>query len=225
MSQVQGAPLDARAFWDFYAKAVELDIPIFVHPALMPHGYAHALDHDLARVVGREFDLTLAATRLIAGGVLEAFPALKLVIAHFGGGIAAIKERLQNKAYRFGTKLPRAFAEYFDLLYFYAMSLLAITLTLVYGYRVLIRRAERFATVTGRGFRPAVIDLGRSRYVASAIAGTILVLLVAFPVGILLLTSLLPYFPMPPEEAMRALTCTLVTRGNIVYPDWKIRDP
>ncbi len=118
MSQIQGSPLDARTFWDFYAKTVELDIPIFVHPALMPHGYAHALEYDLARVIGREFDLALAATRVIASGVLEEFPTLKLVIAHFGGGIAAIKERLRNKAYRFGTRLPRAFEEYFDLLYF-----------------------------------------------------------------------------------------------------------
>lgn len=118
MSQIKGSPLDSRPFWDFYAKAVELDIPIFVHPALMPRGYAHALDYDLARIIGREFDLALATTRLIAGGILEQFPSLKLVIAHFGGGVAALKERLKAKAYRFGTKLPRSFDDYFDLLYF-----------------------------------------------------------------------------------------------------------
>ena len=118
MAQVKGAPLDAPAFRDFFAKCVELDIPIFVHPALMPHGYAHAMDYDLIRIIGRELDLSLAVTRLIAGGVLETVPNLKLVIAHFGGGIAAIKERLVNKAYRFGTRLPRPFDEYFDQLYF-----------------------------------------------------------------------------------------------------------
>jgi len=118
MAQIQRAPLDAPAFRDFFALAAELDIPIFVHPALMPQGYAHAEDYDLARIIGRELDLALAVTRVIAGGVLEAFPLLKLVIAHFGGGIAAIKERLNNKSYRFGTKLSRSFEEYFDLLYF-----------------------------------------------------------------------------------------------------------
>lgn len=118
MSQIKGAPLDGPSFREFFAKAVELDIPIFVHPALMPRGYAHALEYDLARIIGREFDLALATTRLIAGGVLEQFPALKVVIAHFGGGVAAIKERLRGKAYRFGTGLRRSFDEYFDRLYF-----------------------------------------------------------------------------------------------------------
>lgn len=118
MSQIKGAALDGQSFWDFYAKAVELDIPIFVHPALAPQGYARAVEYDLLRIIAREFDLALAATRLIAGGVLQAFPSLKVVVAHFGGGVAAIKERLRAKAYRFGPKLPRSFDEYFDLLYF-----------------------------------------------------------------------------------------------------------
>jgi iron(III) transport system permease protein len=101
----------------------------------------------------------------------------------------------------------------------YAMSLLVITLSLVCVYRVLIRRAERFATVTGKGFRPAVIDLGRSRYLAAAVAAGILVLLVGFPFLVLALTSLLPYFPMPLDEAMRLLTArhyvTIANDGRV----------
>jgi predicted TIM-barrel fold metal-dependent hydrolase len=118
MSQIRGESIDSRAFWDFFAKTVELEIPIFVHPALAPQGYAHAVEYDLLRIIAREFDLALAATRLIAGGVLETFPGLKVVLAHFGGGVAAIKERLRAKAYRFGPKLSRSFDDYFDRLYF-----------------------------------------------------------------------------------------------------------
>ena len=101
----------------------------------------------------------------------------------------------------------------------YGMSLLLITLTLVYVYRVMIRRAERFATVTGKGFRPAVIELGRSRHVAAAVAAGILVLLVVLPFLVLLLTSLLPYFPMPLDEAMGLLTArhytTIMSDGRV----------
>lgn len=61
-------------------------------------------DYDLPRVLGREIDLTVATTRLIAGGVLDRFPQLKLVIAYFGGGIAAVKDRLLAKGYCFGTR-------------------------------------------------------------------------------------------------------------------------
>ena len=116
-SQVEGLPLDSSRLYDLYALAEELDVPIFVHPALLPEGYAHARDYDLGRVLGRELDLTVAATRIIAGGILDRFPTLKFVIGHFGGGIAAIKDRLVAKGYRFGT-LKRPFEEYFDMLYF-----------------------------------------------------------------------------------------------------------
>jgi len=116
-AQVEGLSLDSPRLYDFYAKAVELDIPIYVHPSLFPEGYDLVRDYDLGRVLGRELDLTVATTRLIAGGILDRFPGLKFVIGHFGGGIAAIKDRLMAKAYRFGT-LQRPFEEYFDMLYF-----------------------------------------------------------------------------------------------------------
>src|SRR2546422_1167330 len=116
-SQTKGVSLDAPKLYDLYEKICELDVPIFVHPALAPIGYDLLQDYDLPRVLGREVDLTVATTRIIAGGVLDRFPNLKFVIAHFGGGIAAVKDRLSAKGYRFGT-LKRAFAEYFDMLYF-----------------------------------------------------------------------------------------------------------
>jgi len=90
---------------------------VFVHPALVPTGYEHLKDYDLPRVLGRELDLTVATTRLIAGGILDRFSGLKIVMAHFGGGIAAVKERLVGKGYRFGT-LKRPFGEYYDMVYF-----------------------------------------------------------------------------------------------------------
>jgi predicted TIM-barrel fold metal-dependent hydrolase len=116
-SQVAGVSLDSPGLDDFYAKVSELDVPIFVHPAMVPKGYQHLLDYDLARILGREVDLSVATTRIIAGGVLDRFPNLKFVIGHFGGGIASVKDRLIAKGYRFGT-LKRPFEEYFDMLYF-----------------------------------------------------------------------------------------------------------
>lgn len=116
-SQVDGLSLDSPKLYGFYERVCELDVPIFVHPALVPTGYEHLKDYDLPRVLGREVDLTVATTRLIAGGILDRFPNLKIVMGHFGGGIAAVKDRLVAKGYRFGT-LKRPFAEYFDKLYF-----------------------------------------------------------------------------------------------------------
>jgi len=116
-SQVGGLSLDAAALYGFYETVCELDVAVFVHPALVPTGYDHLKDYDLPRVLGREVDLMVATTRLIAGGVFDRFPDLKLVMAHFGGGIAAVKDRLVGKGYRFGT-LKKPFGEYFDSVYF-----------------------------------------------------------------------------------------------------------
>jgi predicted TIM-barrel fold metal-dependent hydrolase len=116
-SQVNGLPLDAPELVPFYNKACELDLPVFIHPAMRPVGYAFFKEYDLSRIIGREVDLQVAVTRVIAGRVMEEFPNLKLVFSHFGGGISAVKERLIAKAGRFGT-LKRPFEESFDRLYF-----------------------------------------------------------------------------------------------------------
>jgi predicted TIM-barrel fold metal-dependent hydrolase len=58
----------------------------------------------------------VATTRLIAGGIFDRFPNLKVVIAHFGG-IAAAKDRLVAKGYRFGT-LKKPFGDYYEMVYF-----------------------------------------------------------------------------------------------------------
>ena len=83
----------------------------------MPTGYKHLQDYDLPRVLGREIDLTVATTRSIAGGIFDRFPTVNIVMAHFGGGIAAVKDRLVGKGYRFGT-LKKSFDEYYDMVYF-----------------------------------------------------------------------------------------------------------
>jgi len=116
-SQVGGFSLDSPKLYDFYETVCALDVPVFVHPALVPTGYEHLKDYDLPRVLGREVDLTVAITRLIAGGIFDRVPNLKIVMAHFGGGIAAVKDRLIGKGYRFGT-LKRPFGEYYDKVYF-----------------------------------------------------------------------------------------------------------
>jgi aminocarboxymuconate-semialdehyde decarboxylase len=115
-SQVNGSPVDVKEFGAFYQLMRRLRVPIFVHPALAPKGYSLMNDYQLPVILTREFDLGLAVTRLIAGGVVERYPDLNFVFAHFGGGLAGYKERIARSSYRF--KLPQRFEEYFDRLYF-----------------------------------------------------------------------------------------------------------
>jgi predicted TIM-barrel fold metal-dependent hydrolase len=92
------AGLDSPDLSPFYRAAQDLGLYVFVHPSLGAPGAAAPLyqDYDLFRMVGREFDLVLAVIRLISGGVLDAFPRLRVVISHLGGGIAALMGRIHN---------------------------------------------------------------------------------------------------------------------------------
>ncbi len=125
-AQVGGLPLDAREFYPFYEVVSTLKVPLFIHPSGRPQG----LDilespYDLSVSVGRELDLIVATTRLILGGVVDDFREIKFVISHKGGGIAALKERIENHggfaaspaAWR-GTRNRRPFGECFGELYF-----------------------------------------------------------------------------------------------------------
>ena len=110
----------------------------------------------------------------------------------------------------FTTKIYReALAAYppnYNLAATYGVSLLAIALVFVYLYRRFTSRVETFATVTGKGYRPHTIDLGRWKLAASAGALAILALMVILPVSMLLLTSLLPYYQVPTMESLQQVT-------------------
>jgi iron(III) transport system permease protein len=71
------------------------------------------------------------------------------------------------------------------------LALLAIGLVL---YRHTIRQAARFATITGKGYKPAEIRLGRWRGAAGFFFALYFVFAVALPFVALLWASVIPYF-------------------------------
>jgi iron(III) transport system permease protein len=83
-----------------------------------------------------------------------------------------------------------------------ALLFLAITYTLVYLYARATREQARYATVTGKGFRPRQIDLGRWRYVALAGIGLYLCVQVVLPAFVLLWSSLLDGYRPPTDWAL-----------------------
>src|SRR5262249_25390285 len=64
----------------------------------------------------------------------------------------------------------------------YGVGILMIALLFVYLYRRFTSQVESFSTVTGKGFRPHQIDLGKWKYLASAVAFLLLLLLVVLPI-------------------------------------------
>jgi len=75
-----------------------------------------------------------------------------------------------------------------------SVLMLLLVLVLLYIYGRLSRHAERFATITGKGFRPRPFDLGRLRHVAAGVLVFNFVLLLLVPMLMLVWVSLLPFF-------------------------------
>lgn len=93
----QGKYLDDPAYLPVYRKAAELGAPIFVHASPTPLEYSSFRVQDAARILGRVFDLCIAATRLAYSDVLDRLPGLNFVIGHFGGSFFLVKDRMTGK--------------------------------------------------------------------------------------------------------------------------------
>jgi iron(III) transport system permease protein len=87
-----------------------------------------------------------------------------------------------------------------------SVLMLALVLVLLYAYGRLSRHAERFATITGKGFRPRPFDLGRWRHVAAAILVLNFTLLLLVPMLMLVWVSLLPFFQPVAAAAFRLMS-------------------
>lgn len=73
-------------------------------------------------------------------------------------------------------------------------------------YHRAIARSERYATVTGKGFRPRLIALGRWRWVAGGFILFFLFASTVLPFLVLLWASFLPYYQAPSWDALAHLT-------------------
>jgi iron(III) transport system permease protein len=76
----------------------------------------------------------------------------------------------------------------------FAIALLVIVAGLLYWYNHLSRVAERYQTITGKGYRPRVMDIGRWRYLASGVLVLMFMIIIGFPVGIVLYASFQPFY-------------------------------
>jgi len=124
-SNVNGVALSDERFFPLYEKADELKTVFYIHP-IHPVGVEAMLDYWLMPLVGFTFDTTLAAAKLVFSGVAEQFPGIRWVLAHLGGAIPYLAERLDRGYYAFEecrkniTKLPSEYLKnfYYDTVNF-----------------------------------------------------------------------------------------------------------
>jgi aminocarboxymuconate-semialdehyde decarboxylase len=95
-ASVNGAYLGDDRFAPFWAAAEATGALVFVHPTT--RGFADAVFEDfyLWNLVGNPMETTIAAAHLVLAGVLERHPRLRVLLAHGGGAIAALRGRLRH---------------------------------------------------------------------------------------------------------------------------------
>jgi len=99
-SNVNGVALSDPSYWPLYEKAEELQVVLYIHP-IYPVGVEAMTEYWLMPLVGFTFDTTLAAAKLVFSGVVERFLGIRWVLAHLGGAIPYLAERLDRGYYAF----------------------------------------------------------------------------------------------------------------------------
>jgi iron(III) transport system permease protein len=94
----------------------------------------------------------------------------------------------------------------YDQASIYSLTLLLITALGLLLVQYMNRRSERFQTVTGKGFRPRTLDLGKWRWPVSVGFTLYFVIAVVAPMLILVWMSLLPFYQTPGIQPLGSLT-------------------
>ncbi len=126
-ANIWGRDLDDPALYPFYRKAVELNVPILVHPAVsQSHPTAVASMQRLGKyylrnVIGNLLDTTIAVARIIYSALLEQLPGLRLCFVH-GGGYAPYGVGRMDRGYHVREEtrgaVPRPPSYYIRQMYF-----------------------------------------------------------------------------------------------------------
>jgi iron(III) transport system permease protein len=88
----------------------------------------------------------------------------------------------------------------------YGVLLLIPSLIALYYYQRLLRLSHRYATVTGKGYRPKMMDLGWMKWVGISFVGFFFLLDIFLPFLTLVWVSLVPYMQLPSIEALATVS-------------------
>jgi predicted TIM-barrel fold metal-dependent hydrolase len=125
---------DEPEFRPLFARAVELDVPVLLHPA-KPVTTELVKGYEMTSTLGNMFDNTIALTRLLMSGLLDEFPKLKLVCPHLGGTLPYIVGRLDHQVTvlkRGPRNLKRTPSEYLKQIWLDIVS--PLPLAMQFGY-------------------------------------------------------------------------------------------
>src|SRR5205823_4960652 len=95
LSNIGGKPLTSPEYRQFFAEANRMKLCILLHP-MLPANADPFREYVLGPIVGFKFDTTLAVARMCFDGMLKEFPDIRWIVAHLGGAVPYLIERMDN---------------------------------------------------------------------------------------------------------------------------------
>ena len=95
-ASVRGEYLGADRFLPLWEAADALGAVVFVHPTTRGFDLPVFGDYYLWNTVANPVETAVTAAHLVMAGVLERFPGLRVLLAHGGGALMAVRGRLRQ---------------------------------------------------------------------------------------------------------------------------------
>ena len=95
LSNIRGRALADPLYRPFFEEAERRRLCVFVHP-MIPLAAEAFTEYVLGPLVGFPFDTTLAVAKLCFAGVFKQLPNIRWLVAHAGGAVPYLMERLDS---------------------------------------------------------------------------------------------------------------------------------
>ena len=95
-ASVRGVLLGDDCFAPFWEAAEETGALVFVHPTTRGFDSPAFHDYYLWNTVGNPLETAATAAHLVLAGVMERHPGLRLLLAHGGGALMAVRGRMRH---------------------------------------------------------------------------------------------------------------------------------
>jgi aminocarboxymuconate-semialdehyde decarboxylase len=97
-TNVNGTPIDRPQYDEFWSAMVELDKPVWMHPARSANRPDYVDEtkslYEIWWTFGWSYETAAAMGRLVFSKVLDRYPDLKIIVHHFGGIVPILEGRI-----------------------------------------------------------------------------------------------------------------------------------
>jgi aminocarboxymuconate-semialdehyde decarboxylase len=96
--EIQAAVLGDESQEDFWSAAEETGALVFVHPSTRGFALPVMDEHYMWNTLGNPFETTVNAARFVLSGAADRHPHVRILLAHGGGVLPALRGRLAHEA-------------------------------------------------------------------------------------------------------------------------------